>query len=137
MLHPSKCELYKPQLDIQVHLLSLQASVENIALAHGSRVPSSRVWVCASWSRHCPITAVQGNSLVSFLLRTKDYQELLDRSGLPCDSSLQISSLLSSDGTCIKQILIPALSDSEDLWRGFPKNASWELSLSRFMLISS
>lgn len=87
----------------------------------GSHTHSSRVWVHTSWSKHCPITAVQGTILVSFLLWTQDYQELLYWSGFPCDSSLQISSLLSSYGTCRKQILISTLSDSEDLGRGFPK----------------
>lgn len=87
----------------------------------GSHIRSSWVWVYASWSRPCPITSVQGNILVSFLLWTKDYQELLYCSRFPCDSSLQISSLLSSYGTRRKQILISTLSDSEDLWRGFPK----------------
>lgn len=87
----------------------------------GSHIHSSCVWVHAPWSRRCPTTADQGNILVSFLLWTEDYQELLYCSGFPCDSSLQISSSLSSYGTRTKQILISSLSDSEDLWRGFPK----------------
>lgn len=34
MLLSLKCELFKPQLDFQVHLLSFQASIENIAVVH-------------------------------------------------------------------------------------------------------
>lgn len=119
MLHPWKCELFQPQLGFQVHLLSLQASVENIASVHTFTHHGCGFMPCGADT--VLLTVVQGNILVSFLLWTKDYQELLYCSGFPCDSSLQISSLLSSYGTRRKQILISTLSDSEDLWRGFPK----------------
>lgn len=118
MLHPLKCELFQPQLGFQVHLLPLQASMDNIASVH-------------TFTHHGCGFMPRGADTVLLLLFKEtfssvsscepDYQELLYCSGFPCDSCLQISSLLSSYGTRRKQILISTPSDSEDLWRGFPK----------------
>lgn len=108
---------FKARLHFQAHLLSSQASTENTAFVHP---PTHHVRAYDSSLDSVLFLSFKEN-FVTFLLWTKYYQELSDCSGFPCDTILWISSLLSSYGTCMRQMLISKSPDSEDLWIGFPK----------------